>query len=107
MLRRCADVFSLRHFALLIHSLLKPGRIIVTDPEQIANAEELLMRAAIRALMLSHPEPERLRECWNLAVSNMWKDAVMPRAGLPPGQSAWLRERQEVWESFLPSAGGS
>ena len=68
-------------------------------------ASDLMLKAAIEALMRSHPDAAALRSAWDEAVSK-WYGLVGARIGESPETvSPWLdelRREQARWESYIP-----
>lgn len=68
-------------------------------------AGDLLMKAAIEALMRSHPDPAALRQAWNQAIAK-WYALVGSRIGSAPDTAPpWLdemRREQARWDSYIP-----
>lgn len=68
---------------------------------QIATAEAVLMRAAIRSLLATHPDPAALREAWNHFVSVAWQDVSIYLSSAP-GMSETMQQMQASMEAYLP-----
>lgn len=68
--------------------------------------ERILVQAALRSLLASHPNPAALRAAWTQTIEQMWKDYPAMFGQIPDNEKELLVQSMQraraAYESYLP-----
>lgn len=68
--------------------------------------ERIVVQAALRSLLASHPDPAALRAAWTQTIAQMWKDYPAMFGEIPEREKELLMQSMQralaAYESCLP-----